>query len=103
MSDQAKPDDLAGQMLTGVVEALFAFGVMLTNRGYISRQDLADGFGFQLQQLRQRSAEVAKSQAEFTARTAPLVALAEAFSSRISTGPIVIQGGKVDPPEDSVG
>ena len=86
---------ISGQFARGLVECLVAFGVTLANRGLIERGDLARAFRLQVEQLRRQPFA---DQAEFDARVAAPLALAEFFETPVANGPIVIKGGKTDPP-----
>ncbi|HVB15963.1 MAG TPA: hypothetical protein VNF04_05490 [Stellaceae bacterium] len=91
-----QPDDAAGQFYTGIIECIVAFGVALTDAGVITRDELSRTFRLLADQRRRDTATIA-SQAEFEARVAPALALAEFFACPV--GSRVIEGGKGSPPE----
>ncbi len=97
--ERKKPPDIIGQMLTGMIEVMFGFGVVLANRGLVERAELAREFRFLVEQQRLNTKTIA-GQAELEARSAAALTLAELFARPVHHGPVVIQGGKGSPASD---
>jgi hypothetical protein len=77
----------------GVVDCLFALGVVMANSGLISRQDLARSFEMVAEQQARQGGDIAS-------RSAVPRMLAALFRLPVSDGFQVIEGGKAagDPP-----
>jgi hypothetical protein len=82
----------ASACIAGVVDCMFAFGVILANSGIITREDLARGFDMVAeQQERQRLGET-------PSRTAVPRMLAALFRVPTYDGLRVVEGGMSDAP-----
>lgn len=93
------PGEQAGELITGMLDVLVAFGVVLANRGLIERADIADAMGRCLEQLTRHPVNT-------PARRYPIETMRAIFSIPVTAGGrgraglVPIDGGKASAPDD---